>query len=137
MPGANVSLADDQQRQRVLDAAESQDCTVYRPDEDDADAEEQDMGDARVLFTGAFEPPQEWDAAERDDYFDGSDPALFVTALIACEAKPGSKAFFKPQAGDYLAIMSRDGKVEMYFVCERLDDEQGSSFVLIRDEQTD
>ena len=131
-----MSLADDQQRQRVLHATESLDCTVYRPDEDDLDAEEQDLGDAKVLFTGPFEPPQEWDAAERDDYFDGIDPALFFTALIASEAKPGSKAFFMPQSGDLLAAMNA-GKVEMYFVCERLDDEQGSSFVLIRDEETD
>jgi hypothetical protein len=78
----------------VLDAADALDCTVYRPDEDDLDAEEEDLGDAKVLFIGPFEPPREWDAAEREDYFDGTDPALFVTALIACEAKPGSKAFF-------------------------------------------
>lgn len=131
-----MSLADDQTRQHVLDAADALDCTVYRPDEDDLDAEEEDLGDAKVLFTGPFEPPQEWDAAEREDYFDGTDPALFVTALIACEAKPGSKAFFTPQAGDLLAAMNA-GKVEMYFVCERLDDENGSSYVLIRDEDTD
>ena len=115
-----MSLADDPHRQHVLDAADALDCTVYRPDEDDLDAEEEDLGDAKVLLTGPFEPPQEWDAAEREDYFDGTDPALFVTALIACEAKPGSKAFFAPQAGDLLAAMNA-GKVEMYFVCERLD----------------
>ncbi|MBV7562118.1 hypothetical protein [Pseudomonas sp. AG1028] len=131
-----MSLADDPNRQHVLDAADALDCTVYRPDEDDLDAEEEDLGDAKVLFTGPFEPPQEWDAAEREDYFDGTDPALFVTALIACEAKPGSKAFFTPQAGDLLAAMNA-GKVEMYFVCERLDDENGSSYVLIRDDETD
>ena len=131
-----MSLADDQTRQHVLDAADALDCTVYRPDEDDLDAEEEDLGDAKVLFTGPFEPPQEWDAAKREDYFDGTDPALFVTALIACEAKPGSKAFFTPQAGDLLAAMN-EGKVEMYFVCERLDDENGSSYVLIRDDETD
>ncbi|OLU13624.1 hypothetical protein BVH01_19925 [Pseudomonas sp. PA1(2017)] len=131
-----MSLADDPNRQHVLDAADALDCTVYRPDEDDLDAEEEDLGDAKVLFTGSFEPPQEWDAAEREDYFDGTDPALFVTALIACEAKPGSKAFFTPQAGDLLAAMNA-GKVEMYFVCERLDDENGSSYVLIRDDETD
>lgn len=131
-----MSLADDQTRQHVLDAADALDCTVYRPDEDDLDAEEEDLGDAKVLFTGPFEPPQDWDAAEREDYFDGTDPALFVTALIACEAKPGSKAFFTPQAGDLLAAMNA-GKVEMYFVCERLDDENGSSYVLIRDDETD
>ena len=131
-----MSLADDSNRQHVLDAADALDCTVYRPDEDDLDAEEEDLGDAKVLFTGPFEPPQEWDAAEREDYFDGTDPALFVTALIACEAKPGSKAFFTPQAGDLLAAMNA-GKVEMYFVCERLDDENGSSYVLIRDDETD
>ncbi|AEF21644.1 hypothetical protein [Pseudomonas fulva] len=131
-----MSLADDLNRQHVLDAADALDCTVYRPDEDDLDAEEEDLGDAKVLFTGPFEPPQEWDAAEREDYFDGTDPALFVTALIACEAKPGSKAFFTPQAGDLLAAMNA-GKVEMYFVCERLDDENGSSYVLIRDDETD
>ncbi len=131
-----MSLADDLTRQHVLDAADALDCTVYRPDEDDLDAEEEDLGDAKILFTGPFEPPQEWDAAEREDYFDGTDPALFVTALIACEAKPGSKAFFTPQAGDLLAAMNA-GKVEMYFVCERLDDENGSSYVLIRDDETD
>lgn len=131
-----MSLADAPNRQHVLDAADALDCTVYRPDEDDLDAEEEDLGDAKVLFTGPFEPPQEWDAAEREDYFDGTDPALFVTALIACEAKPGSKAFFTPQAGDLLAAMNA-GKVEMYFVCERLDDENGSSYVLIRDDETD
>ena len=131
-----MSLADDPNRQHVLDAADALDCTVYRPDEDDLDAEEEDLGDAKVLFTGPFEPPQDWDAAEREDYFDGTDPALFVTALIACEAKPGSKAFFTPQAGDLLAAMNA-GKVEMYFVCERLDDENGSSYVLIRDDETD
>lgn len=131
-----MSLADDPNRQHVLDAADALDCTVYRPDEDDLDAEEEDLGDAKVLFTGPFEPPQEWDAAEREDYFDGTDPALFVTALIACEAKPVSKAFFTPQAGDLLAAMNA-GKVEMYFVCERLDDENGSSYVLIRDDETD
>ncbi len=131
-----MSLADDPNRQHVLDAADALDCTVYRPDEDDLDAEEEDLGDAKVLFTGPFEAPQDWDAAECDDYFDGIDPALFFTALIACEAKPGSKAFFTPQAGDLLAAMNA-GKVEMYFVCERLDDEHGSSFVLIRDEDTD
>ena len=131
-----MSLADHPNRQHVLDAADALDCTVYRPDEDDLDAEEEDLGDAKVLFTGPFEPPQEWDAAEREDYFDGTDPALFVTALIACEAKPGSKAFFTPQAGDLLAAMNA-GKVEMYFVCERLDDENGSSYVLIRDDETD
>ncbi|MBD9397096.1 hypothetical protein [Pseudomonas sp. PDM11] len=131
-----MSLADDQTRQHVLDAADALDCTVYRPDEDDLDVEEEDLGDAKILFTGPFEPPQEWDAAEREDYFDGTDPALFVTALIACESKPGSKAFFTPQAGDLLAAMNA-GKVDMYFVCERLDDENGSSYVLIRDEDTD
>ncbi|MDD1508721.1 hypothetical protein [Pseudomonas sp. CNPSo 3701] len=131
-----MSLADDPNRQHVLDAADALDCTVYRPDEDDLDAEEEDLGDAKVLFTGPFEPPLEWDAAERKDYFDGTDPALFVTALIACEATPGSKAFFTPQAGDLLAAMNA-GKVEMYFVCERLDDETGSSYVLIRDEEID
>ncbi|UQY34071.1 hypothetical protein K8U54_20540 [Pseudomonas fulva] len=131
-----MSLADDPNRQHVLDAADALDCTVYRPDEDDLDAEEEDLGDAKVLFTGPFEPPREWDAAEREDYFDGTDPALFVTALIACEAEPGAKGFFTPQAGDLLAAMNA-GKVEMYFVCERLDDENGSSYVLIRDDETD
>ena len=130
-----MSNADDLNRQHVLQAAQSLDCTLYRPDEDDADGEEQDMGDAKVLFTGPFEPPQEWDAAEREDYYDGYDPALFVTAQIACEAKPGSKAFFIAQPGDYLATMPGDGQVQMYFVCERLDEEHGTRFVLIREEE--
>ncbi|TBU88149.1 hypothetical protein [Phytopseudomonas dryadis] len=131
-----MNLADERHRQRVLDAAESQDCTLYRPDEEDSEAEEKDLGDAKVLFTGPFEPPQEWDAHEREAYFDGNDPALFVTALIACEAKPGSRAFFTAQPGDYLAATPGLGEVVMYYVCERLDDDQGTTYVLIRDEES-
>ncbi|WP_437881518.1 hypothetical protein [Pseudomonas sp. LRF_L74] len=117
-------------RQAVLDHHDAVDCTVYRPDAHDEDAEELDLGDAKVLFTGPFQAPQAWDAAEREAFFDGLDPALFFTALIEPEAAPASKAHFVAQAGDYLAAIE-GGAVTMYFVHER--DEKG--YVLIRDDQ--
>ena len=108
------------------------DCTVYRPDENDPDAEELELGDARVLLEGPFEAPAEWDAVEREDYFDGSDPALFVTARIECEAKADSGEYFVAEPGDYVAVV-RGMKVEMYYVYDLAD----HSYVLIRDDQLD
>ncbi|WP_043310747.1 hypothetical protein [Pseudomonas sp. ML96] len=108
------------------------DCTVYRPDENDPDAEELELGDARIVIEGAFEAPGEWDAAEREDYFDDSDPALFVTALIECEAKADSGQHFVAEPGDYVAVV-RGLQVEMYYVYDRAD----TSYVLIRDDQLD
>ncbi|MDG9928920.1 MULTISPECIES: hypothetical protein [unclassified Pseudomonas] len=116
----------------LKDHAEALDCTVYRPDENDPDAEELELGDARILIEGPFEAPAEWDAAEREDYFDDSDPALFVTARIECEAKADSSAWFVAEPGDYVAVI-RGLQVEMYYVYDLAD----RSYVLIRDDQLD
>ena len=66
----------------------------YRPDEYDEEAEEQDLGDARIVITGPFQAPAEWDAKDRDDYFDGTAPEAFVVARIACQAAPDSGVYF-------------------------------------------
>lgn len=114
------------------DYPDALDCTVYRPDENDPDAEELELGDARIVIEGAFVAPLEWDAIEREDYFDGSDPALFVTARIECEAKADSGKHFVAEPGDYVAVV-RGLKVEMYYVYDLAD----RSYVLIRDDQLD
>lgn len=123
-------------RQAILDHPDAQDCTLYRPDEQDPEAEETDLGDAKVLFTGPFQAPAEWDAAAREDYFGDSDPQLFVTARIACEAQPQSRAFFTAEIGDYLASMPGLGEVVMYYVHDCLDDAGGRRYVLIRDDES-
>mgnify|MGYP001761649710 CR=1 FL=1 len=90
---------------KLKDHPDALDCTLYRPDENDPDAEELELGDGHVLFEGPFTAPAEWDAAEREDYFDGSDPALFVTARIESPAKADSNDFFVAEPGDYLACL--------------------------------
>ncbi len=122
-------------RQAILQDAQAQDCTVYRPDGNDPEAEEEDLGDARILFTGPYRSPPDWDERTRADYFDGSDPALFVTALLECEAGPASRRFFTVEAGDYVAATSERGEVTMFYVYECHEDEQGRHCVLIRDEE--
>ncbi len=113
----------------------AQDCTVYRPDANDPDAEEEDLGDAKIVFTGPLEPPAEWDALEREEFFADSDPTLFFTARIACEAKPGSAQQFTIEPGDYVASMPGLGEVVMYFVCDFHEDAEGGRYILIRDDE--
>ncbi|MCQ4347059.1 hypothetical protein NGA35_06395 [Pseudomonas stutzeri] len=124
-------------RQALLGHAEALECTLYRPDENDPDAEEADLGEARVLFAGPFEAPAEWSAEEREAFFGDEDPALFVTALVECEAAPDSAAFFLAEEGDYLAALPGQGEVAMYYVHDCREDEQGRRCVLIRDDQLD
>lgn len=83
-------------RQAVLDDAAALDATLYRADEEDEDAEEEDLGDARVLIEGPFVIPADWSEADREAYFDGSDPALFVQARIECLAPASSRQHFTP-----------------------------------------
>lgn len=122
-------------REAILGNPEALECTLYRPDENDPDAEEEDLGDARILFTGAFQAPAEWDAEACEEFFGDDDPALFVTALIEAEAEPGSSAFFLPDVGDYVAVIPELGEVAMYYVHDWHEDESGRSCVLIRDDQ--
>jgi len=118
-------------RAAILAHPQALDCTIYRANAHDEDGEEQDLGDARVVITGQFEPPAEWDAKARDDYYDGMPPEAFVTAHFASEADADSKGFFTVEADDYAAVTEPDGSVAMFYVCERLDDD---SYVLLREE---
>lgn len=119
-------------RQAILDNPSALDCTLYRPNPQDADAEELDLGDARVVIEGAFEAPQDWDALQREDYFDDEDPANFFRARIAPLAEPGSKGHFEAEAGDYLAAQPEPGVIQMYYLYEQWED---GSYVLIREEE--
>lgn len=122
-------------RLAVLHGEAAQDCTVYRPPADDPDAEEEDLGDARILFGGPFLAPAEWSAEECAAFFDDVDPQLFVRACIECQAAPSARAFFVAEVGDYVAVMSADGGVEMFYLHDCHEDEQGLHCVLIRDDQ--
>lgn len=121
-------------RRTVLESAEAVQCTVYRPDENDPDAEEEDLGEARLVFTGAFEAPAEWDAEEREEFFGDDDPEQFVTARIECEAEAASSGYFVPEMGDYLAAITGQGEVTMYYVHDCEEDDDGLHCVLIRDD---
>ena len=124
-------------RLAILQHADGQDCTLYRADgqNQDPDAEEVDLGDAKVLFCGPFEAPADWDAAEREEYFADSAPELFVNARIECEAKPGSKSHFSVDIGDYVAAQPGQGEVVMFYVHDYLEDDTGCTYVLLRDEE--
>lgn len=118
-------------RDSILSDPNALNCTIYRAHETDPDGEELDLGDARVIITGAFEPPVEWDAKERAEYFDGMPEDAFFTAVFASEAGSDSKSFFTVEADDYAAVTEQDGTVSMFYVCERLDD---GTYVLLREE---
>ena len=122
-------------RQAILGDAQARDCTVYRADEGDEDAEEEDLGDARMLFVGAFQAPESWSESECAAFFDELDPQLFITAFIECEAAAQSSAFFLAEVGDYVACMTADGQVEMFFVHDWQEDDRGRLCVLVRDEE--
>ena len=122
-------------RQAVLADQQALGCALYRPDEEDDEAEEEDLGDARALFIGPFQAPDAWDAAECEEYFDGSEPELFVTAYIECEAPVASAEYFTAEVGDYVAIMTGEGQVEMFFVHDYQEDDAGRLCVLIRDDE--
>jgi hypothetical protein len=122
-------------RLAILQHPDAQACTVYRADEQDPEAEEVDLGDAKVLFCGPFEAPADWDAAEREDYFGESAPELFVNARIESEAKPGSTDHFTVDIGDYVAAQPGEGEVVMFYVHDYLEDDTGCTYVLLRDEE--
>jgi hypothetical protein len=122
-------------RLAVLQHPQAQDCTLYRPDEDDYEAEEEELGDARVLFVGVFQAPADWEETQREAYFDDCDPALFFSAYVECAASVGTSAFFTAEIGDHVASMTADGQVLMHFVHDFSDSEQGRLCVLLRDDQ--
>src|SRR5690606_14557032 len=118
-------------RDELLSHPDALDCTIYRAHPTDPEGEEQDMGDARVIITGPFEAPVEWDAKEPAAYFDGMPEEDFFTAVFASEAAPDSRGHFTVEADDYAAVTQADGGIAMYYVCERTED---GSYVLLREE---
>ncbi|MNY52216.1 hypothetical protein D3C86_1878650 [compost metagenome] len=58
-----------------------------------------------------------------------------MTAFIECEAKPASPGFFVPDVGDYVAVMAGAGEVQMFYVCDYSEDDNGLQCILIRDDQ--
>ena len=125
-----------QARQQVLDSAEACDCTLYRSaEDDDPDTEEEDLGDARILFEGAFQAPAHWGEAELEDFFGDEDPEQFVTALIECCAAPSTAQFFTPEPGDYVAVVNERGQVTMYYLYACHEDDAGRHCVLIHDDE--
>lgn len=106
--------------------------TVYR-NEEGAD-EEEDLGDARVLLEGVFQPPADWSAQECAEFYDGDAPEDFFAARVECEAAVDSRGYFTLEEGDYLAL-TQAGVVSMYFVCDCSEDESGLHCILLRDRQ--
>lgn len=122
-------------RLAILQHPDAQECSFYRPDEFDPDAEEEDLGDAKVLFLGPFQVPADWDADERAEFFGEDDPECFVSAYIECEAKPAAKQYFTAEPGDYLGCMQADGRVQMFYLYDYLEDDNGRKCVLIREDE--
>lgn len=123
-----------QARLAVLNDPQALTATVYRAEDDDPDAEEQDLGEAKVLFQGPFSLPAHWTTLEKDEYLDGAELKDFYLALIECEAKPSAKDFFVADIGDYLAVVDETtGQIRMYFVHDYEEDNQGRRCVLIED----
>jgi hypothetical protein len=102
-------------------------CTLYRPDPGDPE-EELDLGDGKVLIGAPFEPPQAWDAAEREAFFGDLAPERFVLARIVLD-----DAATEPVPGDVLAVSLANSDVQTYFV----EDRQDQLYVLLRDEFDD
>lgn len=121
-------------RQALLADPNAQACTIYRPNQQDPEAEETDLGDAKVLFTGTFEPPADWDAEEREAFFGDNRPDLFLTARIECEAKPATSGYFNAGVGDLVASTPDHGQVVMFFIEDYSEDENGRHYVLMRDD---
>lgn len=123
-------------RREVLEHAQARDCTLYRPLEDaDPDAEEEDLGDARILFQGPFQAPAHWGEAELEDFFGDEDPELFVTARIECRAEPGTSQYFTAEPGDYVAVSNERGQIHMYYLYSSHERDDGLHCVLIHDDE--
>ncbi|WP_445261301.1 hypothetical protein [Pseudomonas sp. RL_15y_Pfl2_60] len=122
-------------RNATLTHEDALNCMVYRPDEQDPDAEEIDLGDAKILFTGLFEAPADWDEQEREEFFGDTNPELFMTAFIECESKPESAQFFTVEGNDYVATMPNPGEVVMFYVLDYSEDDNGREYIVVRDDE--
>jgi hypothetical protein len=121
-------------RLAILQHHDALDCTLYRADESDPEAEEEDLGDAKVLFLGQYQAPVEWDEAASAEFYGEDAPERFFSAYIECAVKPASAQFFTAEPGDYLACMQSSGAVVMYYLYDYEEDERGRNCVLIRDD---
>ena len=119
-------------RQAVLNDPHALDATLYRSDE--SGEEELDLGDAKVLFQGAYVLPAHWSANEKAEYLDGALEDELLCALVECQADPQSKDYFVADVGDYLACVETTGKVAMYFVHDFEEDNNGRRCILIQDQ---
>lgn len=123
-------------RHSVLDSPDARDCTLYRPvEEDDPDAEEEDLGDARIVFQGPFQAPAHWGEAELEEFFGDEDPEQFVAALIECCAPPSSSQYFTAEPGDYVAVVNERGQIHMYYLYSSHEQNDGLHCVLIHDDE--
>ena len=93
--GDSMQTLTPQSRAAILENPDALECTLYRPDEYDEEAEEQDLGDARIVITGPSGAGR-MGCQDRDDYFDGTAPEAFVVARIACQAAPDSGSISPP-----------------------------------------
>lgn len=121
-------------RAKILSNPEAVMGSVYRAESEDDDAEELDMGDVRIVFQGAFEPPAEWTVEDRVEFYGEDDPTQFLAAFIECEAEPADAAFFIPEIGDYIGIVGEEGQVDMYFLYDLDEANDGMFCVLIKED---
>lgn len=114
----------------LADTATLEAC-LYRPDEDDPDAEEQDLGDIHLQLLGTFVAPSDWDAETLEDYFDGEAPENFFSARLESAIAPGSRGYNAPTPGDLIAVTQSNGLIQMYYLYDCIEQNDGLNCVLI------
>jgi len=106
-------------RDQLLQHPDALDCTLYRAARD-PNAEEDDLGDGRILLLGSVEP-----IAPEDD-----EQELF-SAWVEPLAEASARAHFSVREDDFLAVTEADGRVQMYYVQTA---EPGEPCVLVRED---
>ncbi|GGJ89427.1 hypothetical protein [Pseudomonas matsuisoli] len=102
-------------RATLLAHPDALECTVYRPDPNDAD-DEIDLGDALIVLGEPFAIPVEWDANDLEAYLGDGDEADFYNAWLEPTSAPGSRGHFSALPGDYVAATASDGLITMYAI---------------------
>ena len=114
-------------REALLSHPDTLECTLYRANEENPEAEELDLGDGHIRLLGAFQAPPEWDALACEEYFADMPAEAFVTAQIDSAANL--------ELGDYVAVVSASGQVSMYYVYDWLTTSTEPLYVLIQDDE--
>ncbi len=117
-------------RDTLLDPTRSCDCTLYR-EADNPNDEELDLGDGRVLLLGPHALPAEWDAQRRARYCDDAEPEALFQAWI----EPLREGAFQPRIGDFLAVTTAAGEVQMYSLHDLPEGTEGPWVLLREDEE--